>query len=146
MSAGISRYVLHIDELVEHILPQTSKDDYWRERWTDDERNRYTHDLGNLCLTTDNSSYSNKPFNQKRGRAGASYRCYYARGDLVMERDLARYDDWSINSLLERRKQMVTWAKSRWELPVDFQASSEEAAVLDEINELDSDDPVQDDE
>ena len=133
------------EHTIEHILPQTAEDDYWRERWTDDERNRYTHDLGNLCLTTDNSSYSNKPFNQKRGKAGASYRCY-ARGDLVMERDLARYDDWSINSLLERRERMVTWAKSRWGLPVDLPASSEKAAVLDEINELDSDDPVQDDE
>lgn len=77
------------EHTIEHILPQTPRDDYWLKRWTDDERSRYTHDLGNLCLTTDNSSYSNKPFNKKRGEAGASYRCY-ARGDLVMERDLAR--------------------------------------------------------
>lgn len=133
------------EHTIEHILPQTPEDDYWLERWTDDERSLYTHDLGNLCLTVDNSSYGNKPFNQKRGEAGASYRCY-ARGDLVMERDLARYDDWSIDSLFERRERMVTWAKSRWGLPVDLSASSEGAVASDEIEELDSDDPVQDDE
>ena len=133
------------EHTIEHILPQTPEDDYWLERWTDDERSHYTHDLGNLCLTVDNSSYSNKPFNQKRGEAGASYRCY-AMGDLVMERDLARYDDWSIDSLCERRERMVTWAKSRWGLPVDLSASSEGAVASDEIEELDSDGPVQDDE
>ena len=133
------------EHTIEHILPQTPEDDYWLERWTDDERSRYTHDLGNLCLTTDNSSYSNKPFDQKRGEAGASYRCY-ARGDLVMERDLARYDDWSLDSLRERRERMVMWAKSRWGLPVDLPASFEGTAASDEIDDRTSDDPVQDDE
>lgn len=131
---------------IEHILPQTPSDG-WLEKWPNkEERNRYIHDLGNLCLTTDNSSYGNKPFKQKRGEAGVPYRCY-ARGDLVMERDLAQYDDWSKDSLCERRNRMIAWAKDRWRLPTDHLASFEGAIASDEIDErVDSDEPVQDDE
>ena len=100
---------------------------------------RYTHDLGNLCLTLDNSSYGNKPFNEKRGKAGVDHKCY-ANGDLVMERDLTRYEEWSEHNLLERREGMVKWAKSRWGLPVP-PASFEETAASDEIDERDSNDP-----
>ena len=63
-----------------------------------------------------------------------------------MERDLARYDDWSLDSLRERRERMVMWAKSRWGLPVDLPASFEGTAASDEIDDRTSDDPVQDDE
>ena len=71
---------------------------------------------GNLCLTLDNSSYGNKPFPAKRGEAGSDKRCY-ANGDLVMERDLAAYDNWDEDALLKRRKEMIDWAKERWGLP-----------------------------
>lgn len=100
-------------QTVEHILPQTPKDPYWHERFTDDQKARYTHDIGNLCLTVDNSSYGNKKFPLKRGAAGAGTRCY-AEGFLVMERDLAAYTDWDEQSLLDRRNRIVDWAVSRW--------------------------------
>ena len=101
---------------VEHILPQTPTARYWLSRWTQDQRDQYTHDLGNLCLTLDNSSYGNKPFPEKRGEAGSGMHCY-ANGDLVMERELAAFQDWDEAALRKRREEMVEWAKERWGLP-----------------------------
>jgi len=56
------------EKTIEHILPRTPKDPYWKERFNAQQRRLYTDDIGNLCLTFDNSSYSNKPFPEKRGK------------------------------------------------------------------------------
>ena len=107
---------LNTPHTIEHILPVTPSPE-WIKCWPDEkERERYTHDLGNLCLTTDNSSYYNKPFDQKRGKAGEA-KCY-AGGDLTMERVLAKFDVWNKDYLLERRERMIMWAKGRWSLTV----------------------------
>jgi hypothetical protein len=121
---------------VEHILPQTPTDDYWSSRFNDDLRKKYTHDIGNLCLTLDNSSYGNKRFPLKRGHAGSNVRCY-ADGDLVMERDLAAYEDWTEQELVDRRERLVDWAFSRWGIDVPRAAvtvvSDEEDDGVDEL-------------
>jgi hypothetical protein len=57
-------------DTIEHILPQTPKKEYWRERFDKSDQKLLIHDLGNLALTKDNSSYSNKPFPDKKGKAG----------------------------------------------------------------------------
>jgi hypothetical protein len=55
---------------IEHILPQTADKKFWRERFDRAQRRRFTHDIGNLCLTEDNSVYGNNPFPDKKGHAG----------------------------------------------------------------------------
>lgn len=57
---------MRLENTIEHILPQTPRDGYWTSRFDEEERRVLTHDLGNLCLTYDNSAYSNKPFPSKR--------------------------------------------------------------------------------
>ena len=76
------------------------------------------HDIGNLSLTFDNSSYNNKPFKLKKGSPGDSTPCY-ANSSLFMERDLAKYKEWTITELTERRKEILDWISQRWamELP-----------------------------
>jgi hypothetical protein len=103
-------------ETVEHILPQTPEEGYWTERFPADNRKKYTHDIGNLCLTFDNSSYGRKKFSDKKGTAGSDAPCY-ANGKLFMERELAKVDDWTVDALLKRRKKIIGWAKKRWALP-----------------------------
>lgn len=104
---------------IEHILPQTPEDQYWLERFTEDERERYTHDLGNLVLTQDNSSYSNKVFPEKRGEQGLAkpdgtpIPCY-ANSTLFQETQLTRFGDWTIENILQRRSELVAWALERW--------------------------------
>jgi len=114
---------------IEHVLPQTPDDPYW-DTFDAAARRLYTHDLGNLCLTEDNSSYGNKPFPAKRGEAGSLSRCY-ATSNLFSERALARATEWTPETVLARRAELVAWAKQRWPWSAaegaDVEAIAEEA-------------------
>lgn len=101
------------DKTIEHVLPQTPTDPYWTERFDDAAREAYTHDLGNLALTADNSSYGNKPFPAKKGSPGSDSPCY-ANANLKNERELTGWYDWTVDSILERRQRLVDWAIMRW--------------------------------
>jgi hypothetical protein len=106
---------------IEHVLPQSPTCDYWVSRWSESALATYTNDIGNLCLTRDNSSYGNKPFPEKVGRVGArdangKFVACYANGNFVMERNLAGYQDWTEETLLKRREEIVDWAMKRWAL------------------------------
>ena len=101
----------------EHILPQSVEGNngkYWRDRFDRQQRRRLTHDIGNLCLTEDNSAYGNKPFPDKKGSPGAG-RCY-ANSNLFQEPELARQEDWTEDTILKRRKKIVAWYLQRWHL------------------------------
>src|SRR5262249_7848884 len=65
-----------LSQTIEHILPQKPTDPYWTDRFGEQQRRRWTHDLSNLCLTTHNSSYGNRPFPQKRGTHESTSPCY----------------------------------------------------------------------
>ena len=76
-------------------------------------RKRFTHDLGNLSLTHQNSSYKNKPFPDKRGKVNADHPCY-ANSSLFMERSLCSFREWNEKSIIRRRKEIIKWALQRW--------------------------------
>lgn len=98
---------------IEHILPQQPTDECWLDRFDPDERRRWTHDLGNLCLTKHNSVYGNKCFPIKRGSAGLGKPCY-AESPFFGERELALLEDWTPETVAQRRTRLVEWATSRW--------------------------------
>ena len=123
------------EKSIEHILPQAPTK-YWRERFSDEERVQLTHDLGNLSLTSDNSSYGNKSFPAKKGEPGKPTPCY-ASAPYKMERDLFQYADWTVTELLDRRKQMVSWALERWGVAEEL---AEEPEVALSVVEIDDDD------
>lgn len=124
-----------LDSTVEHILPQTPSHEYWTSRFDGHDRALLTHDLGNLCLTYHNPSYSNKPFPEKKGHPGSEQRCY-ANSNLFMERKLAALEDWTKKNLLSRREDMVAWALERWRVdetapePPDPEEDEEEDEVI----------------
>jgi hypothetical protein len=62
-------------DTIEHILPQAPEDRYWKKRFDKRARQIYTHSLGNLSLTKDNSAYGRKPFDEKRGATGCGRPC-----------------------------------------------------------------------
>jgi hypothetical protein len=108
-----------LERSVEHILPQTATRHYWTQRFDKAQRDRWTHDIGNLCLTQDNSTYYNHAFPEKRGHPGAVdgqghfVRCY-ANSSLRQERELATVVDWTPVEVASRRAKLLSWAKRRW--------------------------------
>jgi len=117
------------EETIEHILPQTPNNEYWVSRFTPEQLEKLTHDFGNLSLTSDNSSYGNKSFPEKKGNIGVHYPCY-ANGSFNMERKLCEYDDWTETELIKRREKIVLWLLERWPAP---QSTMTEKEIQDEI-------------
>lgn len=102
----------HPDTTVEHILPQTPDKECWTSRFNKLDVEQCLHDLGNLCLTEDNSSYSNKCFAEKKGQPGIA-RCY-ANANLFQERELCLYEHWTPDTVRTRKDLLLTWASRRW--------------------------------
>lgn len=101
------------DSTIEHILPQTPKENsHWLKAWKPEEIKCYLHDIGNLVLTRDNANYSNFEFARKKGKIGSGI-CY-CNSHIKQERDIAAYDDWTKDTLTERRNKLETWILERW--------------------------------
>jgi len=114
------------DSTLEHILPQTpKKDSHWLRVWSDTDIEQYRHDIGNLVLTRDNSSYYNFEFLRKKGEVGQGI-CY-SNSDIRQERKIAAFDDWIVDSVIDRRKELVKWIISNWQ--------TTEVDVLEDIDE-----------
>jgi hypothetical protein len=76
------------EDTIEHILPQApDPDGYWEDRFNEEKYERYTHDIGNLTLTYDNSSLGNKSFPKKKG--SPSQPRSYASSKLFVEQQIA---------------------------------------------------------
>jgi len=101
---------------IEHILPQTPTQE-WKDAFTEEQRKKWTNDIGNLTLTYDNSSLSNLNFKDKKGQPGETGR--YAGSPLFIEHQLARYETWGEMQVLERRRQMQAWALERWKVDAE---------------------------
>ena len=104
------------EQSIEHVLPQTPTDEYWRARFSEADVAELLNDLGNLSLTGHNTSYGNRPFPEKKGDAGQHAPCY-ANSNLFLERELARYEDWNPDTVRERRRLLIDWALERWGIP-----------------------------
>lgn len=113
---------------IEHILPQTPNKEYWTNRWTQEQIENATHDIGNLVMTFDNSVYSNKGFDEKKG-APDKKGCY-ANSSLFTERELTKFNEWTYETFLERRKEITNWMKERWKIElnkvIDIEVDEEE--------------------
>jgi hypothetical protein len=66
-------------------------------------------------LTYDNSSLGNKTFTKKKG-SPREPKCY-ASSKLFVEQQISRYDDWTEETILSRRKEIEDWALQRWYVP-----------------------------
>lgn len=127
-------------ESVEHVLPQVIENQsYWQQFFDADSHEKYVDDIGNLVLTKDNSSLSNKPFPDKKGTIDAEWPCY-ATSSLFQERELALQDDWAPKAIDERRARLLNWAKKRWHVDFSDIYPAELDDIEDEPDESDYDD------
>lgn len=124
-------------DTIEHVLPQSiDSQPYWQERFDPQTHREYRHDIGNLTLTKSNPHLGTKPFPEKKGSAHAKNRCY-ANSLLLVESDLTRWDDWTPESIDERRAELLDWAANRWHIDFDdttIDDAYEEQAV-DEVDD-----------
>lgn len=101
------------DSTLEHILPQNPEiNSLWVQKWSENDREKYTHDISNIVLTLDNSHYSNFEFNRKRGTAGVGH-CY-ANSDIRQERKIAENSDWTKEECNARKQLLSEWICDRW--------------------------------
>lgn len=99
----------------EHILPQNPRRGRgWSKAFTSREREALVDSLGNLVLTLDNSVYSDKGFESKRGVAGDAGVACYANGRLQQERELADFHSWTPETIVKRQRDLAAWAMARW--------------------------------
>ncbi len=101
------------DSTIEHILPQNPEDDSeWRRVWSQEDFKVCLHDIGNLVLTKDNSSYKNFDYTRKRGAPGQSP-CYM-NSDIRQERKVAFFEAWTRTEFNQRRDAIISWICNRW--------------------------------
>ena len=100
-------------DTIEHILPQTmDRGGYWQARFSTEEHQHWVHDIGNLTLTYDNSSLSNRPFKSTGNRGGKKE--MYATSILLTEQEIAGFEDWTVEAIRQRREEIKQWAEQRW--------------------------------
>ena len=121
------------DSTIEHILPQNpQKYSHWNGVWKKNDFDLYLHDIGNLVLTLDNSSYGNFDFVRKKGKLGQGIG--YCNSYIRQEHEISRYDDWTPKELKARREDLVAWISDRWKTEV-----GQMPAVVEVVDEADED-------
>lgn len=102
----------------EHILPQHPAGGLDEDEKT--AHQEIVHRLGNLTIASKewNRSMGNRPFKEKRdGRADCKpdkKKICYRNSVLLVQRELANYDEWNEASIQERGETIIDFAMERW--------------------------------
>jgi predicted transport protein len=115
---------------IEHILPQNEKlAPAWRKmlgkEWQSVQR-EWLHRLGNLTLTGYNSTYSARPFEDKKSIAGG-----FSESSVRLNKYVRDQDQWTAVEIERRGKQLAKRALAIWP------ALTADRAMIDEIREAD---------
>jgi len=115
---------------IEHIMPQTLNAE-WKIYLSKETMQAYEsslHRLGNLALTNYNGEMSNKSFAEKKKiYKGSKY--YYTT-------KILEYDEWQIQQINERSKNLADEALKIWYLPEGYQKSK---AIPESLHSLGED-------
>ncbi|TAN57305.1 DUF262 domain-containing protein [Patescibacteria group bacterium] len=103
---------------IEHVFPEGKNiPKYWLEMIADGDREKaealqekYVHKLGNLTLTIYNQSLSNFEFIKKRDRKDSKGKNIGYKNQLFLNNVLAIKDEWKINDIENRTKELVSIA------------------------------------
>lgn len=103
-------------ESIEHILPQTPSDPYWKDRlkgYTPAQIKKITNSLGNLVATSipRNSSLRNRSFHEK---VGASDRKVSYKFGSYSEIEVALSLNWGPEEILQRGLTLIDFISERW--------------------------------
>ena len=98
---------------IEHILPQEiAGARKWQEMLGEDwaeSHSTWLHRLGNLTLTAYNASYSNRPFEEKKGMEGG-----FRQSAVRLNLDVSDQDRWTTEEIEARGRRLATRALEIW--------------------------------
>lgn len=100
---------------IEHILPQKGKlNKSWINMIAKGDKEKahqlqgeYTHKIGNLSLTRYNPNLSTSDFNTKRDKSDRDGKPIGFRNGLFLNRDIAKKDEWTIENIKTRSKELI---------------------------------------
>ena len=106
---------------VEHILPQSHRDQgWWQTEWPDEAvADRFKHRLGNLTLTANNAVLGRKRIELKLLDPDATHYYNHQRAT-NSERQIREFTDgseWKKEHILRREFEMLKFAAKRWSIP-----------------------------
>ena len=112
------REILSSEYQTEHILPQHPAGGLSEEEMA--AHQEIVHRLGNLTIASKewNLSMGNRPFKQKRDGRGESELgdACYSNSILLVQRELAEWDEWNAESIQERGNRIISFALKRWRI------------------------------
>ena len=116
---------------IEHIMPQSIDDvPQWKEMlgkdW-EDVHKTWLHRLGNLTLTAYNSSYSNRPFEEKKTVAGG-----FEQSAVRLNRYVRQQTKWTASEMEKRARSLAHRAIDIW----PHHNADEKLVLAEEIREL----------
>ncbi|MCH7402245.1 DUF4268 domain-containing protein [Belliella kenyensis] len=105
---------------VEHIFPRTPSKE-WEEQLTPEEffefKEKYVNTIGNLTLSGNNGSLSNRSFQEKKAMNENGLEQGYAYSRLWLNTYLQKIEKWDINAYEERFKIIYERFLKIWEFP-----------------------------
>jgi predicted transport protein len=115
---------------IEHIMPRNENlVPEWRkmlgDHWRDVQR-QWLHRLGNLTLTGYNSTYSDRPFSEKKSIAGG-----FEESSVRLNKYVREQQEWTPNEIERRGKELATRALSIWPMLVVDKALIDAAEEAD---------------
>jgi|GEM_PF-1978000 len=96
------------DATIEHILPQELSD-AWRADLKGEDPNTIkdiVHTVGNLTLSAYNRELFTHPFGDKKRE--------YVKSNICLTRELAHYDHWDVENILDRGQKLAEKALKIW--------------------------------
>lgn len=97
---------------IEHVLPQALKEDYWKERFTEDQHSLYLHRLGNLAMLCGSKNYKAQYYDFPRKK-----KIYSDRGEKVsfdLTKEICLESEWSVEAIKKRQERMMQLAMKTW--------------------------------
>lgn len=97
---------------IEHVLPQALKDDYWKERFTEDQHSMWLHRLGNLALLCGHKNYKAQYYDFNRKKKIYSDRNKKVSFDLTKE--VCDAPEWTADTIKARHERLMDLAQQTW--------------------------------
>ncbi len=112
------------EETIEHIYPQTPKDNCWNfgfSSYSKKEKKKILHSLGNLVLLahSKNSELQNKCFDLKKKHTNINGKEVGFFNGSFSEIQVSSYDKWTPKEIFKRGIDMLDFLEYRWDINIE---------------------------